>query len=599
MLNQLHTLDIVVLISMLLIMPMAGILASLRKKNTEDYFMAGHSLNWWMVAGSVFGTNINSSHLIGMLGIGYSVGFAQSHYEILPVAAIILLCYIFLHIYRKKKIFTLSEFLENRYNENARLVYTILMILLILVQLVAGFYIGSRTLLFLFNGTGFELSYWQGIVVIGLMSCSYTLFGGLEAVVVTDALQTLMMLAAGLIVAYFTFAQPEIGGFFGLLSLDEVQPLTQQKIHLYLPSNHPDLPFTGVFSGLIILHTFYFTTNQYLVQRTLAAKTDYQARLGIVASGFLKLTVPFFSIACGVGAGYLFNSRFHDKNVMPDDAFLTLVQTVIPMGYGLAGLILAGLTAATFSSVDSMMNSVSTLLTLDIYKKYLNPQASEKQMVGFGRLTVLVMVVISGLLALLTYDPQAAGNFFLSVSSRGSYFTQGVVVAFFTGILWKKSNPKAAVITMLSAPFFAFGIEFFYNEVLSQNDAVKHLLGVKLNFLHRVLVTFLTCLFLQLFLSQIWKPTPTKISILIDSQSGILRRIGIFLLLQIPLILLVQVHVFTGQVLAIPASILTLGLFVFQIINEKSIENLSFFKDDRFYAGILSGVTVFFLYFFV
>ncbi|MDX2302437.1 MAG: sodium/solute symporter [Microscillaceae bacterium] len=599
MLNQLHLIDWIVLIFFLFLMPLAGILVSLGKKNSEDYFMAGHSLRWWAVAGSVFGTNINSSHLIGMLGIGYSVGFAQSHYELLPVAAILLLCYVFLPTYRRLKVFTLSQFLEYRYNEHARLVYTILMILLILVQLVAGFYIGSRTLLFLFKGTGVELAYWQGILIIGLMSCSYTIFGGLGAVVVTDTLQTLMMLLAGIIVAYFTFTQPEIGGFFGLLSLDQAQPLAEQKMHLYLPSNHPNLPWTGVFTGLIILHSFYFTTNQYLVQRVLAAKTDEDARIGIIASGFLKLTVPFFSIAAGVAAAYLFKIRFANQNILPDDAFLTLVGAVVPLGYGLTGMILAGLTAATFSSVDSMMNSVSTLLTLDVYKKYINSQASDNQMVAFGRYAVFGMVILSGFLAWVSYEPTSAGNFFLTVSAQGSYFTQGVLVAFLTGILWKRSNPTAAVIVMLIAPFFAFGIELLYNHWLAKYLGLIPFFGEKLNFLHRVLLTFLFCLSLQTILSWVLKNKKVIVdNVYLHTSSKDLLWIAYFVVVQCFLLLLIQFKIFNFKYLALPAGFLTMLLFCGICIVDNNKKRNNLLTDSRLYAGILSSITVFFLYYF-
>jgi solute:Na+ symporter, SSS family len=596
MLNTLGFIDTLVLIILLLAMPLAGIIASWRKKNSEDYFMAGRSLSWWMVAGSVFGTNINSSHLIGMLGIGYSVGFAQSHYEVLAVGPILLLCYVFLPAYRNLKVFTLSQYLEHRYNEQARLIYTILMILLILVQLIAAFYIGSRTLGFLFRGSNYEITYLQGIILIGLFTCSYTVFGGLGAVVVTDTMQTVMMLLAGVIVAIFTFSQPEIGGFLGLLELESQLPAEARKMQLYLPSHHPDLPFTGAFTGLLILHCFYWTTNQYLVQRTLAAKTDVEARIGIIASGFLKLTIPFFSVASGVAAAYLFKSRAMDGLVLPDDAFLSLVELVIPIGYGLTGLILAGLTAATFSSVDSMMNSATTLLTLDIYKKYLNPQASENQMITFGRVAIVLMVFLAGGLALVSYDPKSAGNFFLSVSARGSYFTPGVVAVFFVGIFWKKAHPQAAMLTMLSAPFIAFGLEAIYNSYLVENEAIKQLFGAKLNFMHRVFLNLSLAVFIHISLSKFLKPAANQAQKEAEVMFFSLRSLGkwlfIFMLLQIIFIALLQFNILPKNITASLSGISTLLLFVYRA------DFKTLWQNDKLYAGLLSGVTMFILYFF-
>ncbi len=211
MLKSLTTFDIIVLLFFLALMPLTGLLFS-KKDSSESYFLAGRSLRWWQVAGSIFGTNVNSFHLIGMLGIGFSVGLAQSHYEVLAPVGALLLCYAFLPVYRRLRIFTLSQYLEYRYNSSARLLYTVLMVTLIVVQLVAGFYIGGRTLRFLLLGTPLEITYVQGIVLMALVTCSYTMFGGLSSIVATDNLQSVMMLAAGLIVAGLTFAQPEIGG---------------------------------------------------------------------------------------------------------------------------------------------------------------------------------------------------------------------------------------------------------------------------------------------------------------------------------------------------------------------------------------------------
>ncbi|MBC8153620.1 MAG: sodium:solute symporter, partial [Bacteroidetes bacterium] len=357
MLSQLQTPDLIVLVLMLLIMPTAGIIVALRKKNAEQYFLAGRNIRWWTVAGSVFGTNISSFHLIGMLGIGYSIGFVQAHYEIV-FPAILLLCFVFLASYRRLEVFTLSQYLEVRYNATARLIYTILLVLIIVVQLVGAFYVGSITLQWLFGGSTFDISYLTGLLLIGAITCSYTIWGGMESIVITDTIQTLMMLAAGSAVAYFTLSQPEIGGFSGLLALDGAVPREAQKMHLYLPANHPNLPWTGIFTGLMLQHCFNFTTNQFLVQRVLAASSDDDARKGIIASGFLKLTIPFFSISAGVAAFYLFQARFgNSTDFNSDNAFLKLVETVIPPGVGLTGMILAGLTAATFSSVESMMNA--------------------------------------------------------------------------------------------------------------------------------------------------------------------------------------------------------------------------------------------------
>lgn len=209
--------------------------------------MAGRSLRWWSVAGSIFGTNIHAQQVIGMMGVGYSIGFAQSHYEIWAIPAILVLCYLFIPIYRKRNFFTLSQFLEARFNSRARLVYSILMVAFIMVQLIAGFYIGSRTLELLFAGTRWDVSYVQGIIIIATATVIFTVFGGMESVVSADNILTIIMILSILLIGTLTYIQPEIGGISGLLKLDHAEA---NKMHLYLPSNHPKPPWIGIFSGL-------------------------------------------------------------------------------------------------------------------------------------------------------------------------------------------------------------------------------------------------------------------------------------------------------------------------------------------------------------
>jgi len=585
MLNQLSNIDLIVMGLMLLIMPAAGILVAMRRKNAELYFLAGRSIRWWTVAGSVFGSNISSFHLIGMLGIGYSLGFVQAHYEIV-FPAILLLAYVFLSSYRKLGLFTLSQYLEIRYSSYARLAYTILLVLIILVQLVGAFYVGSITLQWLFGGTSFAISYPLGLMLIAFITCSYTLWGGMESIVVTDTIQTLMMLAAGLAVAFFTFAQPEIGGFGGLMAMDAARPLAEQKMKLYLPPDHPSLPWTGIFTGLMLQHCFNFSTNQFLVQRALAAASDEDARKGLIVSGLLKLTVPFFSIATGVAAFYLFEARFGGGDFNADSAFLKLVETVIPHGVGLTGLILAGLTAATFSSVDSMMNAATTLLTVDVYQKYANKNATDRQILRFGRLTVLVLVISATAIAWLTYTPERSNNFFLRVSAQLSYFTPGIMAAFIFGILTKRAGSRAALLAMLLCPVFGISVEWVW----------KVLTGVELNFLHRIALSFaFSALVLALFPAkkELWVDQKGRLQIDI-SAFAIARAIGIFFALQLPVFTAILLLGFPARQVALLGAMAAFAAFVPHLLRRKRL----FWSDDLTYAGLLTAGSVWIYYYF-
>ena len=283
-----------------------GLWAARREESTEDFFLAGRSVGRWGVAGSIFGSNVSAAHLVGMLGIGFSIGFAQAHFELGAIAALMLLAYGFLPVYRQLGVYTLSGYLSRRYDARSRTLYTVILLLVAVVQLTAAFYIGSRSLGLLLEGTSIEVGYAGGVAALVLVTAAYTIVGGLKAVIYTDMMQSVLLLLAGIVVAILTFAQPEVGGWSGMMAWDSAREVSEQKMHLYLPSSHPDLPWSGALTGLLVLHAFYWSTNQTIVQRALAARSDRDARVGIITAGYLKLLIPFFAIAGGVAAAQLF-----------------------------------------------------------------------------------------------------------------------------------------------------------------------------------------------------------------------------------------------------------------------------------------------------
>ena len=599
MLGQLQTADWIVLILLLLFMFGSSFLPAFKKKTAEEYFMADRSLRWWSVAGSIYGTNVSLQQIIGMLGIGYSIGFAQSHYEVLAIPAILLLIYVFVPIYRRKNFFTLSQFLEYRYNQWARLIYTLLIIFIIVLLVIGGFYIGSRQLGLIFLGTHFSIGYGMGILIIAFFAILFVMFGGMESVVIAENIQTVLMVVAAIVVGALAFSQPEIKGFFGLLRLDASMPAAQQKMHLYLPSNHPQLPWTGVFSGLLVLQGFFWTSNQFEVQRVMAAKSDRDAKIGAAVAGILKLTIPFFTIAAGVSAAYIFRKRFGLQHIQPDDAFLKLMNTVVPKGYGLVGLILAGFTAAIFSSIYSMLNSATTLISMDIYKKYLHKNATDKQIVWFGRAVIVVLCFVAGVLAYTTFDPKGGGNFFLTLSENTSYFKPGIVAAFFMGVFWRKTHPKAAVAVLLLSPFISIGVEMLYNHVLSGYPFIANNFGTSMNFFHRVFVSAFIC-FVVLYGLSVYlnKKQPIESTLNFDvNVAAIGKRVLLFLLVQAPLVFLAVCGVVKPQLIAWPASFVTFLFFTYYHKHNNAY-HIPFIKSEHLVTSILSVTTVWVLYFF-
>lgn len=556
-----------------------------KKSSSSHYFMAERNLPWWSVAGSIYGTNVSLSQIIGMLGIGYSIGFAQSHYEFLAVPTILLLCFVFIPAYRKKQSFTLSEYLGDRYNETARLLYTIVIIAVIIILLVGGLYIGSRQLGLLLQGTGFVPGYLVGVILIACIACVLVFFGGMHAVVKAENIITLLMVTAVITVGLSTLWQPEIGGFTGLMHLD-ASAKGMQKMNLYLPSDHPDLPWTGVFSGLLILHGFFWTTNQFEVQRVLAARSDRDAQLGAIAAGFLKLTIPFFSISAGVAAAYLFKYKYGLFNVQPDDAFVYLLGQVVPQGYGLVGLILAGFIGAIFSSIYSMLNSLSTIAAIDVYKRYINKHAADHTLVTVGKISVVLACAIGVILAWWSFDPHADGNFFLVLSKNTSYFKPGVVSAFLLGVMWKRVHPGSAAVAIIAAPFLSVAVEWVYDKWLSGYPLWRRIFGEHLNFMHRVFVVFIVCLFIQVVMS-LNKEKQQKYNVL--NASVDLKRITYFLLVQAVMFAMIYFFQIKPNILSWLAG--TCSFFV--------LVNFRNYKDAVMVSSaILMAITTWALYFF-
>jgi len=601
-----------------LLILIVGLFVGREEKTSKDYFLGGKTLPWWGVAGSLFGTNISANHLVGMLGIGFSVGFAQSHYEFGSIPALLLLAYIFLPIFRRKKIYTLSQFLQNRYGQTASYLYSIILLILIAIQLTAGLYIGARAFLPFVSQFSTRINYEQLVVFLALASTIYTWFGGLKSVVYTDVIQTVLILFSGILLAYLTLSRPEVGGIFGLWEKDRIASFADKRLDLYLSPDHPFLPWTGALTGLFLLHSFYWSTNQYVVQRTLGARTIKEARLGILVSGFLKLTVPFFSILAGVGAYHIWKHLGESHIIDPDEAFSRLVLLVVPAGYGLVGVILAGLLGAIFSSIDSMLHSASTLFTIDLYlplrKKWeachnrKTDQIPDSEVIGMGRWFLLFFSALTTLLALLVYDPHSKGNFFLELSAGSSHFTPGILIVFLLGIIWKDAHRTAAWLTILISPILSFSLPYLYKTYLN-SSVLQEIFGKDFNFLHRVLIVSVFALVFQSLTSLLFarRIPKTNLKFLLEKfDKTNLIRISIipFYILSMGFYTFLR---FTDTLSTTASSLLVLlsTISIFAVFawkkaktSPKGKRTKAFLKNDRLLAGLLLGITFGFYFLF-
>ena len=669
-----QTLDIVLFFAALIGVMSIGLIAGCNEKTSEDYFLAGKSIPWWGVAGSIYGSNVSANHMVGMMGVGFSIGFFQSHFEMGAILGLMVLCYFFLPVYRRLGVFTLSEYLGRRYDDRSRVSYAIIMIIIMaVVQMVPGLYIGSRTICVLLGGdaveevtiaqvdTGEAVSisapsdapaasrdvaaeesavsavvatvqppqtksnvkfgyYALFVILLAAISAAYTIFGGLKAVVWTDFMQSLLLLIAGIAIAILTFN--ELGGWGEMMRLDQAEVREVQRMHIYQPANHPDLPWTGVLTGLFAMHCFYWGTNQFIVQRALGARSDTDAKLGIIAAGFLKLLIPFFAIAPGVAAYYLFREKMPDRTISPDAVFPELVMYVIPAGYGLVGIIGAGLIGAILSSIDSMMNSAATIVTMDIYQKYVNPNATDKQLIRAGRLSIIGFVLLATVLALFIMDPNSEKNFFLQIVNYQNYLTPGILVAFFMGMFWKRGTGTGAFCAIISGIFFSWLAEYLYNSNIESWPLVMETFGVKLNFFHRVVFVLPLSALLHVIVSLLTPVDEEKSRLnwtdLGGHSAGDLKSLVSLIVLSILVFAVLGATMVKGWfipgVAASIAAAWTFAVFQFHISSHRrmasplsegetvpeipSKELVPLLSDDRFWASVLCSAAVFMHYYY-
>lgn len=423
-----------------------GVFASRKgTKTRRDYFLAGDKLPWWMVGGSIIAANISSHQLVGVMGIAYSRGFVA---VVVEWGAILVgfnaLLWIFLPFYLRNGFFTMPEFLQKRFGGTSRTIYSVLVLLTyIFVEISAVLYLGALTLQSLL-GIPMEVS----ILVLAITTGIYTILGGLKAVIWTEMVQ-LAVLMVGMIALSFTTINAA-GGFSAVLE-------TTKDWKLMMPANDPDFPWTMYLGGLLCISVFYNATNQFIVQRTLAAKNEWHARMGVIFGDYLKFLLPLLIIFPALVAPKLFPNL--EK---PDLLFATLVENLLPAG--LVGLVMAGLVAAIMSHLSGAINSCTTILTMDVYLPYINKNATEKQSLTFGKITGILVIVLgiicTSLLALYSEKP-----IFIYLMNAYGYFTPGIATMFLLGILWKRTTHAGAITAGLLTVPLSLIIEYIFPDM--------------------------------------------------------------------------------------------------------------------------------------
>lgn len=616
----LSNLDMVIFFGSLIAIMAVGLWAGRKEETSEDYYLAGRDTPWWGVAGSIFGSNISANHMVGMMAVGFTLGFVESHFEITAICGLLLLCYGFLPVYRRLNIYTLSEYLNRRYDDRARVAYALIMIFIIVfIFMVPGFYIGSRSIniLLLDNATidaaitaggAVEINkshYIIGILLMAVVTGTYTILGGLKAVIMTDVIQSILMLIAGVIVAYLTFSHPDIGGWAAMREMDAATGAS--KMHLYLPADHPGRPWTGMLTGLMVLHFYYWGTNQFMVQRALSAKSDRHARVGIITAGFFKLTVPFISIGTGVAAYYLFSKQ--NLVLSGDTTFPMLMrQVVAPVGWGIAGVVATGLIGAILSSLDSMMNSAATLFTFDIYQRFINPDADEKKLIAVGRICIGVFVIFAAISTIFIMDPNTKDNFFTYVATHQARLVSGIVVAFVVGLLWKRATAAGGFAAIIAGVAFSYLLPKVYAGVVDPETAF---FGPKLHPFHAVFAAAVLATVVHVIVSLCTQPNEEKSKLTWTALGGhdpiLVKKVciglgiagGIFIVLAC-----LMVKGLSPTLCGLLAGLISWGGFCLLALSAIRREAAAggpprkLLLEDRFWAGLLAGCATFMMFHF-
>ncbi len=406
----------------------------------EDYFLAGRGLPWWLIGVSIVAANISTEQFVGMAGQGAgSVGLAVSWWQLMGSVGIVIIAFTLLPRFLKAGIYTMPEYLEYRYNVLARSIFAILTVIIyVVVLLTAVLFSGGLTLHTIF-GMDLKIAVW----LIGAAAALYTAWGGLKAVAWADLIQGIALLAGGLVVFFLGLAA--CGGWSGFTQANA------NKLHMVLPANDPNLPWTGVLSGMWIVLLYYCGLNQFIVQRNLAARTLRDGQLGMIFAGGLWLLVPFAIVMPGIMAFQLYPESLAET---PDKAYPILISNLLPAG--MRGFLLAALAGAITSSLASMLNSASTIFSLDVVQRLFHRSAGHAQMVWLGRISVIVFVCIACLLAPMLADPKFGGVFQFIQQFQG-YIWPGVVAAFLFGMIVKRTPASAGVFALIAGPIF-YGI---------------------------------------------------------------------------------------------------------------------------------------------
>ena len=470
-----------------------------KNKNTEDYFLAGRNVGWFVIGASIFASNIGSEHVVGLAGTGFESGTPMAHYE-LHAWIVLLLGWLFLPFYIRSGAFTMPEFLEKRFDSRSRWFLSLFsLVAYVLTKVSVTIYAGGIVVSELIG-----IPFWYGAIGVVVFTGIYTVIGGMKAVIYTETLQAMVLILGSVIITYLGLQ--EVGGWSELRNI--VIAESPNHFNMWRPMTDPDFPWTGLLFGGTIVGVWYWCTDQYIVQRTLAANNIKIGRRGAIFGAYLKLLPIFIFLIPGIIA---FALSIKDPAVFSiekaDRAFPMLVKTLLPVG--LKGLVAGGLMAALMSSLASVFNSCSTIFTIDIYKK-LRPLESEKKLLNIGKIATTVIVIL-GIVWIPIMEKIGGGVMYQYLQNVQSYIAPPVTAVFLLGIIWKRVNAEAAITTLLAGLIlliFRLGSEIYYQPMIASGQVIDNFMFAfaTVNFSHMAILMFIFSALLCITVSILTSP---------------------------------------------------------------------------------------------
>jgi len=447
-------LAVAVLAAYFLIVLGVGLWAGRREQNSaEEYFLAGRRLPWYAVGMSMVGSNISTEHFIGMVGAAYIFGLAPANWELMSLLSLSMLLFFFLPYYFRTKIFTIPTFLETRFSPSTRVIFAALSTLHLVFALLAGaLYAGGLILHDYFQPgapalgeAGFSPYFLGGILLVAVVTGIYSVKGGLSSVVWTDVVQVIILVAGGLAVLFFSM--DKAGGWEAMWEANNIGGA--RRTHLLHPADHAFAPWTGVFTLWMSLGLWYACTNQFYIQRAFGARSEWDARMGVILTGGIKMGMPLLVVIPGMAAFAIYGG-----DLPRDKVFNTLVRDLLPAGFG--ALVLAAMAAAIMSTISSVLNSASTILTIDFYQRFFRKDATQADLVRIGRWTTFGLLAVG--IAWAPFIAKFDKGLFIYIQDMGAFFGPPIGVIFVGGMLWRGAKAGAANAALVGGMLFGLGL---------------------------------------------------------------------------------------------------------------------------------------------